>query len=129
MQEIADRAGINKGLLHYYFRSKEALFKVIFREAFTRFSKILHTVLSEDRPLLEKIDRIVDEYMDLLCQNPALPGFIVNELPLAVEMLDAPEIAPPLALAPRRSDLARLSPSLMVAVFRPRFSWSAKKGE
>ena len=26
MQEIADRAGINKALLHYYFRSKENLF-------------------------------------------------------------------------------------------------------
>ena len=26
MQEIADRAGINKALLHYYFRSKEMLF-------------------------------------------------------------------------------------------------------
>ena len=80
MQDIADQAGINKGLLHYYFRSKEALFKVIFREAFTRFSKTLHTVISEERPLLEKIDRIVDEYTDMLCQNPALPGFIVNEL-------------------------------------------------
>ena len=80
MQDIADQAGINKGLLHYYFRSKEALFKVIFREAFIRFSKTLHTVISEERPLLEKIDRIVDEYTDLLCQNPALPGFIVNEL-------------------------------------------------
>ena len=30
MQEIADRAGINKALLHYYFRSKEKLYKKIF---------------------------------------------------------------------------------------------------
>jgi AcrR family transcriptional regulator len=33
MQDIADAAGINKALLHYYFRSKEKLFEVIFREA------------------------------------------------------------------------------------------------
>ena len=26
MQDIADEAGINKALLHYYFRSKEKLF-------------------------------------------------------------------------------------------------------
>ncbi|MDZ7635635.1 MAG: helix-turn-helix domain-containing protein [Bacteroidales bacterium] len=30
MQEIADRAGINKALLHYYFRSKDQLFKAVF---------------------------------------------------------------------------------------------------
>ena len=27
MQDIADEAGINKALLHYYFRSKEKLFE------------------------------------------------------------------------------------------------------
>ena len=30
MQEIADEAGINKALLHYYFRSKDKLFEAIF---------------------------------------------------------------------------------------------------
>ena len=30
MQEIADKATINKGLLHYYFKSKDALFDAIF---------------------------------------------------------------------------------------------------
>ena len=32
MQDIADEAGINKALLHYYFRSKEKLFDEIFRK-------------------------------------------------------------------------------------------------
>ena len=30
MQEIANEAGINKALLHYYFRTKEKLFEQIF---------------------------------------------------------------------------------------------------
>src|SRR3989339_606529 len=29
MQEIADEAGINKALLHYYFRSKDKIFEAI----------------------------------------------------------------------------------------------------
>ena len=33
MQDIADTAGINKALLHYYFRSKDQLFEAIFKEA------------------------------------------------------------------------------------------------
>ena len=30
MQEIADEAGINKALLHYYFHSKDQLFHEVF---------------------------------------------------------------------------------------------------
>jgi len=30
MQQIADEAGINKALLHYYFRTKNKLFEKIF---------------------------------------------------------------------------------------------------
>ena len=45
MQEIADEAGINKALLHYYFRSKERLFEAIFSEviqmAFPQLTQIL----------------------------------------------------------------------------------------
>ena len=37
MQEIADEAGINKALLHYYFRSKDKLFEAIFQDAILKF--------------------------------------------------------------------------------------------
>ena len=30
MQDIADKAGINKALLHYYFRTKDKLFNAVF---------------------------------------------------------------------------------------------------
>ncbi|MFA5669361.1 MAG: helix-turn-helix domain-containing protein [Balneolaceae bacterium] len=32
MQEIADEAGINKSMLHYYFRNKSALFQEVFKK-------------------------------------------------------------------------------------------------
>ena len=38
MQEIADEAGINKSLLHYYFRTKEKLFDAVFKEAFSQMA-------------------------------------------------------------------------------------------
>ncbi len=31
MQEIADGAGINKAMLHYYFSSKDQLFQEVFK--------------------------------------------------------------------------------------------------
>lgn len=80
MQEIADVAGINKGLLHYYFRNKNKLFKAVFDEAFEQFALQLNGVFAADIPLFDKIEAFVNEYMDILLENPALPGFVINEL-------------------------------------------------
>ena len=80
MQEIADEAEINKGLLHYYYRSKKKLFQAIFDEAFTRFSSDINQVFGADIPLFEKIEQFVDRYISMVIANPELPGFIINEL-------------------------------------------------
>lgn len=80
MQEIADEAEINKGLLHYYFRSKENLFRAVFDDAFAKFAPQINHIFEADLPLFEKIDAFVDRYTDFLLQNPYLPSFIVNEL-------------------------------------------------
>lgn len=46
MQEIADKANINKGLLHYYFKSKDALFDAIFNMAIKRMSGNINSILN-----------------------------------------------------------------------------------
>jgi len=80
MQEIADEAGINKALLHYYFRSKERLFEAIFSEIIKfAFPKITRIVLSEE-PVITKIEQVIDAYIDLLIKHPFIPGFVMKEL-------------------------------------------------
>jgi TetR/AcrR family transcriptional regulator len=80
MQDIADEAGINKALLHYYFRSKDKLFEVIFNEAFTRFLPRLNHVIESDIPLFEKIEKFTGHYIDMAIENPYLPLFVLNEM-------------------------------------------------
>jgi AcrR family transcriptional regulator len=80
MQEIADRAEINKGLLHYYYRSKNKLFRAVFDEAFAKFSAGINQVFEAEIPLFEKIEQFVDRYISLLMQNPAMPAFVISEL-------------------------------------------------
>lgn len=80
MQDIADKAGINKALLHYYFRSKDKLFDVIFYEAAARFLPQLGQLFGSDLPLFEKIEKFVHTYIDLLQENPHLPLFVLNEM-------------------------------------------------
>ncbi len=80
MQEIADEAGINKSLLHYYFRNKEKLFTAIFEEAFHQFLPRISGYFQAEMPLFEKIEKISGLYITLLSQNPHIPMFILHEV-------------------------------------------------
>jgi AcrR family transcriptional regulator len=80
MQDIADKAGINKALLHYYFRSKDKLFDMIFIEEARKFMPKVVEIMSSELPLFEKIEKFVGEYIDTLSKNPLLPIFILNEI-------------------------------------------------
>ncbi|MDQ2177336.1 TetR/AcrR family transcriptional regulator [Marinifilum sp. D714] len=80
MQEIADAAGINKALLHYYYRSKEKLFDQVFEEAFKKLAGPLATFLADDSELFQKIRNICKHYNNVLMEYPFLPNFILNEV-------------------------------------------------
>lgn len=80
MQDIADEAGINKALLHYYFRNKEKLFEMIFIEAASRLFPRINQLFTAELPLFEKIERFCHEYIDIVKSNPYLPLFVLNEI-------------------------------------------------
>lgn len=80
MQDIADEAGINKAMLHYYFRSKEKLFEIIFLEMFGKLMPRVQEILGSHRTVVEKLELFVESYLDLLLENPYVPIFIINEM-------------------------------------------------
>jgi AcrR family transcriptional regulator len=80
MREIADKADINKGLLHYYFKSKDKLFGAVFSVAFSKIIGKINEIFDADIPLFEKIERFVHSYISLISKNPTLPRFVINEL-------------------------------------------------
>lgn len=81
MQEIADNAGINKALLHYYYRSKDQLFESVFTLVIKKLllTKILH-ILDEETDVLELIRKFTATYIDVLNNNPNIPFFILEEI-------------------------------------------------
>jgi len=87
MQDIADAAGINKALLHYYFRSKDKLFEMIFKEAVSEFLPKINLIFESDKNLFEKIDMFCTEYIDQIRKTPYLPVFILNEINQQPEVL------------------------------------------
>ncbi len=80
MQEIADVAGINKALLHYYFRDKKKLFQGIFQEMFKEFLPSAIGILDGEQTLEEKVYQFVDAYISMLSENQYLPVFVISEI-------------------------------------------------
>ena len=80
MQEIADEAGINKALLHYYFRSKEKLFEVIFADLLGKFQVAFQAIFASDKSFTEKIRLMVETDIDILMRYPDMPLFVISEI-------------------------------------------------
>lgn len=86
MQDIADEAGINKAMLHYYYRSKDKLFEIVFNEAINKVMTSLNNILATQMPFPEKIKAIVENYITALMANPQLPLFVLHEITQNPEM-------------------------------------------
>lgn len=80
MQEIADEAGVNKALLHYYFRSKERLAEAVFQRAARALMPPMLRILASDAPLEEKVREVVRHELESLRRTPGLPGYLISEM-------------------------------------------------
>jgi len=80
MQEIADKAGINKAMLHYYYRSKQKLFEAVFKTAISIMAPTLREIISKDEPLFDKIRHFTNGYISLISKHAYIPTFVIQEL-------------------------------------------------
>ena len=81
MQMVADEAGVNKGLLHYYYKSKAKLFTEVFSIVFNNVLKDVKSLFADDSMSPdEKISKIVDTYFKLLNKNKEMPVFFISEM-------------------------------------------------
>ncbi len=80
MQDIANKAGINKALLHYYFRTKDLLFEAVFQKVAGRMFARFAPLFRENLPIEEKIRFFYREHIEFMKQNPRLPAFVLYEL-------------------------------------------------
>ncbi len=80
MQEIAEEAGVNKALLHYYFRNKARLGDAIFRRVAQGLFGRIGAVLGGSAGLDDKIRQVVALYIDQLAAAPYAPGYVIGEI-------------------------------------------------
>lgn len=66
--DIATEAGIGKGTVYEYFRSKEEIFAAMIEGFFQEINQAFQPVLSGNQPPVEKITRLIDYSFDFLDQ-------------------------------------------------------------
>lgn len=87
VRDIAGKAEVNLALLHYYFRTKDKIFEIVFKDAFTLLFRKLNKALSSDANLFEKIRLIVEIYITTAAKYPRLASFIMHEISVNKEMV------------------------------------------
>jgi TetR/AcrR family transcriptional regulator len=80
MQEIANEAGVNKALLHYYFRSKSGLSKAVFQRVASGLFGRLREVAGSNVQLEDKVRAIIAIYLDQLSRTPYAPAYVISEI-------------------------------------------------
>jgi len=75
-QEIADAAGVNRTLINYYFRSKNALFSALLENFHKDFSENADAILSSDLPFRKKTEKYIDHFLNRAMKYPYLEPFI-----------------------------------------------------
>ena len=88
MQEIADHAGVNKALLHYYFRSKTNLARGVWLRIASSFVPGILEMMASDLSLGDKIDRFVDAYHTTLTRHPYLLAYVISEAARHPDLVD-----------------------------------------
>jgi len=79
--QIAANAGVTHALLHYYFRSKENMFNMVFNKKIQLLKDSLsRLVQNPELPFLERIKIGIEAHFDFIAENPLLPRFAINEL-------------------------------------------------
>ena len=80
MQEIADEAGINKAMLHYYFRSKEKLYEAVFEYVFNRFAiQQIHSTLEHAKTYKDTLRAFINGFIDAHQADRAIIKLMANE--------------------------------------------------
>jgi TetR/AcrR family transcriptional regulator len=92
MHEIAKEAGLNRALLHYYFRNRENLFEVVMKEAMEESFLEMFRILATGDPFEKKTEKAIHHIIDVLAEFPFMESFIISEI--NKDPLNAPNLVP-----------------------------------
>ena len=79
-EDIGKAAGLPRTSVHYYFRTRDILFKRVFTEALEDLTKNLNSIVESDLPFGTKIEQYVETWLSYSIKYPHLDTFVVTEI-------------------------------------------------
>jgi AcrR family transcriptional regulator len=79
-QEIADAAGVNRTLINYHYKSRDALFASILQNGINEIVGRNESVMLSDLPFREKTEKFIDNFMDSMERHPYLEPFLTLDI-------------------------------------------------
>jgi AcrR family transcriptional regulator len=77
---VADRAGVNKALVFYYWSSTDALFEEVLEGYYARHKAELEAAFETTGTLSERLHRVVDVLFDSMGRTPAYPRIVQHQI-------------------------------------------------
>jgi len=79
VRDIADAAGVNLAMISYYFGSKEKLMEAMFQHRGQYFKIQLQNILHSDMTPLQKVEKLIDDYIDRIFQKQCFHKVMLRE--------------------------------------------------
>ena len=78
-REIAELCDVNKALIHYHFKSKEALLEAVLDNYYGKLNKTILEALRKEGSVRDKLLALIDVYTDFLASNLNFSRIIQRE--------------------------------------------------
>ncbi|HZY82872.1 MAG TPA: TetR/AcrR family transcriptional regulator [Cyclobacteriaceae bacterium] len=78
--DIGKAAGLPRTSVHYYFRTRDLLFKHVFTDALQNLTEKLNEVVESNIPFRKKIEKYVEVWLENSLEYPYLDTFVVTEI-------------------------------------------------
>lgn len=86
--QVAKKAGCNQALVHYYYRTKQKLFKIIFQEEIEKMFMRLKEIPQDDISIEDFVSKVIDTQLEFMKENKNAPLFLIGELRNNPEILE-----------------------------------------
>jgi TetR/AcrR family transcriptional regulator len=88
LEDVAERVGIRRASIVYYFKDKRELYDAVLREVFAGLLAEVQAALESHGSIAARVEASVSAWVDYIARRPSLPRLLLREV------LDAPGDAP-----------------------------------